>query len=295
MFPNYDENNYYPMNENYRYNNQREYTQPNEDNSLYYSNNNSNQYNYYSNNNYNNYNQNVNYSNRNLNNINRDEYSYNSIETEKRHSIISKNTQSKAKEILSNKYISKVIVENIRQPKDIIYMLDNYLNENNDNTNYEHHIEKNKISFIFPQEDTAFKFTKLLNNIKNRNPVYSDMNVHLSLKPNNNYNKDDKNKKRGLSTDSIQRLFNGLGSKKYEKKHKVNTNLDLGVSSPFSYPNERKRQKNGNNKENSFDNKLKDYNKLPIRVLDTLYKPLQSPIFRKEVKDKWVCPSDFKI
>ena len=34
--------------------------------------------------------------------------------------------------------------------------------------------------------------------------------------------------------------------------------------------------------------KLKDYNKLPIRVLDTDYKPLQLPIFRKENKDKWI-------
>jgi hypothetical protein len=125
------------------------------------------------------------------------------------------------------------------------------------------------------------------------------MNVHLSLTPNNNYNKinDGKMKKRGLSIDSIQRLFNGLGSKKQEKKNKINPNLDLGVSSPFSYPYEKKRHKKiKNNKDHSMSNeKLKDYNKLPIRVLDTDYIPLQSPIFRREAKDKWISPTNFKF
>ena len=290
----FEQNDFMSSNENNRYNKRdREDFYQNEPNRLSYSNNNQNEYNYYNNNNYNNYSQNQ-YSNNNFNSIT-DAYSQNSIITEKKEET----KQSRTIDSLSNRYFSKVIVENIRQPKDIIYILDNFLTENNHPKNYETNLEKYKVSFVFYEEDIAFNFTKLLNNIKNKNVLYTEMNVHLSLTPNNNYNKNNEGKlrKRGLSIDSIQRLYNGLGSKKQEKKNKINTNLDLGVSSPFSYPYEKKRHKKvKNSKEHSVNNvKLKDYIKLPIRVLDTDYTPLQSPIFRRENKDKWISPSNFKF
>ena len=92
--------------------------------------------------------------------------------------------------------------------------------------------------------------------------------------------------------------------KSKKKKSKINANLDLGVSSPFLYPYEKKRKntdkkskKNSKNKnENLYNNiKLKDYNRLPIRVLDTEYTPLKDYIFRTDAKDKWISPSNFKI
>ena len=286
----------YEQNENYRYNNKDNiYPYTNEGNIINYSNNNPGDYNYY-NNNYNNYSQNNNYNN----NFNNETLSQNSIITEKKETINSSTIKTKTIDSINNRYFSKVEVENIRQPKDIIYMLDNFLAEINYPKNYEINTDKNKISFIFFEEEIAFKFTKYLNSIKNRNVLYTEMNVHLSLTPNNNYNKikDGKDlKKRGLSVDSIQRLFNGLGSRKQEKKNKINPNLDLGVSSPFLYPYEKKRQKKmKKTDDNSFSHeKLKDYIRLPIRVLDTNYKPLKSHDFRPEAKDKWVSPTNFKF
>lgn len=312
MIEDYEQNNFMQNNENERYiNKEREYPYQNGPNELIYSNNRRSDYNNYTNNynnNYNNYSQNYNNNYNSYNNIN-EGYSQNSIITEKRdetlNSInsINNNNQSKTIDSSLNRYFSKVTVENIRQPKDIKYILDNFLTENNYPKNYEVDIEKKKISFLFYEEEIAFNFTKLLNNIKNKNVLYFEMNVHLSLTPNNNYNKikDGKIKRRGLSIDSIQRLFNGLGSKKQDKKNKINANLDLGVSSPFLYPYERKRQKSGNKnnksqKENLYNNiKLKDYNRLPIRVLDTEYTPLKDYIFRTDSKDKWISPSNFKI
>ena len=300
MYQNYEQNDYPSINENNRYNfKEGDYHYQHEGSSLNYTNNYSNDYNYYSNNNYNNHNNYNNYNhfrNNNLTSIN-ETASQNTISTEKKEENIPNNLKSKTIETsINSNYLSKVTVENIRQPKDIIFTLDNFLTENKYENDYKQIMEKNKISFIFNKEEIAFNFTKLLNNMKNRNPIYQNINVHLSLTPNNNYNKtiDGKNRKRGLSIDSIQRLFNGLGAKKHEKS-KVKLNLELGGSSPFLYPYEKRRNKrNKNSPENSLDNKLKDYNKLPIRVLDTDYKPLRSPEFREEQKDKWVCPSNFK-
>ena len=301
MYQDYEPNDYPSINENNRYNiREADYHYQQEGNSLNFSNNYSSDYNNYSNNSYQYHNNSHNYNhyrNNNLTSIN-ETPSQNTVSSEKREENAPKNLKSKTIEnSINSSYLSKVTVENIRQPKDILFMLDNFLTENNYETNYKHSMEKNKISFIFNREEIAFSFTKLLNNMKNRNPIYQFINVHLSLTPNNNYNKskDGKNKKRGLSIDSIQRLFNGLGAKKHEKT-KVKLNLDLGGCSPFLYPYEKKRNsKRKYSPENSLlDNKLKDYNKLPIRVLDTDYKPLRSPEFRKDNKDKWVCPSNFK-
>ena len=323
MYDDYEQNEYnLPMNENNRYiNREREYPYQNVPNAFNYSNGNNNEHNYnYYNSNINsqshNYNNNQNYSNQFYNNqsYNNNNYNnhYNSINgsysqnistiTEKREETLnSVSNKSKTIDSMDNRYFSKVTVENIRQPKDIIYILDNYLNENNLEKNYKTVVEKKKISFLFYEEETAFNFTKLLNSIKSKNVLYYEMNAHLSLTPNNNYNKKEKIKRRGLSIDSIQRLFNGLGSKKQEKKSKINPNLDLGVSSPFLYPYEKKRQRKNskeklNMKMNNINNsKLKDYNKLPIRVLNGEYIPLREPNFRPEVKDRWICPTNFKF
>ena len=298
MISDNERNDYLTTNENNRYNiSERDYPYKIERNMLTYSNNDIN-----NNNNYYKYSRNVNFTNNNLNNTN-DRYSYNTIMTEKGEEKIHKISKSKTIEAMSNRYFSKVIVENIRQQKDILYTLDNYLNENKYKINYEYNNnEKNEMSFLFYDENIAFNFTKLLNNMKKNNPLYAEMKVHLSLKPNNKYNKYNKLKdriikKRGLSIDSIQRLFNGYGAKKQDRKIKINQNLDLGVSSPFLYPYEKKREKKLKNSiENIYANsKLKDYNRLPIRVLDIAYKPFHSPIFREEVKDKWISPSNFKI
>ena len=303
MYEDYEQNEYnMSMNENNRYiNREREYPYANDPNSFIYPNSNINDQNY---NNYNpnmnnqsyNYNNSQNYNNpfyhnQNYNNNNNSFSNHNSINggysqnistiTEKQEEIInSNNNKSKTIESMGNRYFSKVIVENIRKPKDIIYILDNYLNENNLEKNYKTVVEKNKISFMFYEEETAFNFTKLLNSLKSKNVLYFEMNVHLSLTPNNNYNKKDKIKRRGLSIDSIERLFNGLGSKKQEKKR------------------QKKNSKGKDNLSNKIDiniNKLKDYNKLPIKVLNEEYVPLRDPNFRQEVKDKWICPTNFKF
>ena len=300
MYQDFEQNDYPSINENDRYNiKEGDYHYEHEGNSLNFSNNYSNDYNHYSNNNYqnrNNYNNFQHYRNSNLTSIN-ETFSKNTISTEKKEENAPRNLKSKTIETsINNKYLSKVTIENIKQPKDFIFMLDNFLTENNYETNYKHTIEKNKISFVFNEEEIAFNFTKMLNNMKNRNPIYQFINVHLSLTPNNNYNKtkDGKNKRRGLSIESIQRLFNGLGAKKHEKS-KIRLKLNLGGSSPFLYPYEKKRNKRNKNSPESFlYNKFKDYNRLPIRVLDTNYKPLRSPEFREENRDKWVCPSNFK-
>ena len=287
----YEQNNYMLDNENNRYNN-RQFRYQNDPNSLNYSSN-LNENNYY-NNNYDSYNTNQSYNNYHIIN---ETYSRGLINSEKGEEQINSNNNSKTIDTLSNRYFSKVTVENIRKPKDILYMLDTFLTENKYPKQYKLNIERNKISFMLYEEELAFNFTKFLNSIKNKNAVYAEMNVHLSLTPNNKYFKEDGKKKRGLSLDSIQRLFNGLGAKKHEKKNKINPNLNLGISSPFLYPHEIKRQNNlKKSKENmNINGKLKDYNKWPIRVLDTNYRPLENHIFRVVEKDRWISPSNFKV
>ena len=118
------------------------------------------------------------------------------------------------------------------------------------------------------------------------------MKVNLSLTPNDNYNKHNFGtiKKRGISIDTIQRLFQGIGGKKREKKeHKKK--LNVLIHSPF-YSLNKKLMKF--DEQNPNDN-LRDYNKLPIRVLDTDYKPLNNYNFRPEDKGKWISPSKFLI
>ena len=233
-------------------------------------------------------------------------HKYNQINTEQSKDTIIDETRKKTIDTISNsasksylptinKYYSKVIVENVRQPKDIFYLLDNFLMENNYQKNYDINQEKNKLIIIFYDEDEAFNFTRYLNSHKHKNSLLKDMSVNLALTPNDNYNKNYETiKKRGISTDTIQRLFQGLGGRRREKKV-VKKKLNVLINSPFYSPEKNgKKAKLFNNNEN-----YKDYNKYensyPIRVLDADYQPLRPYNFRTVEKNKWISPTNFHI
>ena len=233
-------------------------------------------------------------------------HKYNQINTEQSKDTIIDETRKKTIDTISNsasksylptinKYYSKVIVENVRQPKDIFYLLDNFLMENNYQKNYDINQEKNKLIIIFYDEDEAFNFTRYLNSHKHKNSLLKDMSVNLALTPNDNYNKNYETiKKRGISTDTIQRLFQGLGGRRREKKV-VKKKLNVLINSPFYSPEKNgKKAKLFNNNEN-----YKDYNKYensyPIRVLDSDYQPLRPYNFRTVEKNKWISPTNFHI
>lgn len=221
-------------------------------------------------------------------------------------SINNNNNSNQLSKISKKPFLVKVIVDNVDKPNDISFLLDTFAIENHYQPNFETITERKKIIFIFDDEKIAFNFTKFLHSEKAKNENLNNINIHLNLVPTENYSSSKKTlpKKRGLSLDSIQRLFNGIGPKKEEKKGlKINPNLDLGVSSPFSYPYEKKRNKK-NKKENLQTEEgvykinkeeLKDYMRTPIRVLDTHYQGLKDYEFRKDDKSKWVSPSNFKF
>ena len=221
-----------------------------------------------------------------------------------------------------NQFYAKVILQNTPSPTDIVYLLENYLTENNYKIYYETSYETDKITFIFQEEKIAFEFTKLIYNKKNENPLYKDIIVHLSLAPNETYiKKNMENKRSGLSPESILKLFNGNSYvKKIKPIPKIYGNINFGIKSPF-YNVHEKRTKinktkseksfNGNkffNKNNSvsgrgdiygyvgYDGKpLKNYEKLRINVLDTHYKPISSFEFREDDKSRWMSPANFKF
>ena len=213
---------------------------------------------------------------------------------EKRKETIDSVTKSYTRSYLPpiNKYTSKVTVENFRQPKDILYLFDNFISENNYQKNYDINQEANKITFIFYEEEIAFNLTKVLNSHKNKNSLYSDMKVNLSLTPNDNFNKHNFGtiKRRGISTDTIQRLFQGIGGKKREKREH-RKKLNILIHSPFYSLNKKLKMPD----EQSPKDNLRDYNRFPIRVLDTEYKPLNHYNFRSEDRGKWISPSKFII
>ena len=196
-------------------------------------------YNYKSNNIiYNNYNNRYNNNNNSINPIDNNNEETNSFTSNNVKININSNPISKAS---SSRFLSKVTVENTTDQQSILALLETFFSENNYNRpNYETSNESNKIIFIFDNEEIAFKFTKFLYSKKEKNEINKNINFYLNLVPNNNYyniTKKSINRKRGLSTESIQRLFTGIGPKKHEKKlNKINLNLDLGVSSPFLYP-----------------------------------------------------------
>ena len=157
MMESCEQNNYMLENENNRYNN-REYRYQNDPNSLNYSINlNENNYN---NNIYDSYNTNQSYNNYHIIN---ETYSQGLNNSAKGEEQINSNNNSKTIDTLSNRYFSKVTVENIRKPKDILYMLDTFLTENKYPKQYKLNIERNKISFMLYEEELAFNFTKFLN------------------------------------------------------------------------------------------------------------------------------------
>ena len=222
------------------------------------------------------------------------EHSKNSIRIDKRKDTIDTVSNSVTKSYLPpiNKFNAKVIVENFRQSKDVLVLLDNFISENNYQKNYEIQQEINKIIFLFYEEDMAFNFTKVLNSQINKNSLYHDMKVNLSLTPNDNFFKNNFGtiKRRGISTDTIQRLFQGIGGKKREKRG-PKRKLNVLIHSPYYSLNKKLKKSD----EQSPKDNLKDYNRFPIRVLDTDYQPLNIYNFRSEEKAKWISPTNFLI
>ena len=221
-----------------------------------------------------------------------------------------------------NQFYAKVIIQNVPTNNDIMFLLDKYLTENNYIKNYETTYDTDKIILTFDDEKIAFGFTKLLYNEKNKNSVYKYIIIRLSLSPNQKYIKNSiENKRRGLSYESIMKLFNGNSYvKRIKPEPKIYGNINFGIKSPFYNVNDKKinlsRPRNGKslsdknlfNKNNSISKKgdiygyvgydgkpLKNYEKLKINVLNTHYKPLNSYEFREEKKNRWVSPSDFKM
>ena len=214
-----------------------------------------------------------------------------------------------------NPYIARVILENIRSLKDCIYLLENYLKLNNIQTYYETKSEQDKITFMFADEKIAFEFTKIIYNEKNKNYLYKNVKVNFSLEPNKTYIKREKikNRKRGLSYESIMQLYQGSSYVKKDKEFpKIIGNVKLGLKSPFYVVslNKKKNKLNTSKKfllsRNSLNlntiegylgydgNPLKSYEKLKINVLDTHYNPFSNVKFRDENKNKWLSPNNFK-
>ena len=234
---------------------------------------------------------------------------YNSINTEqnkesaynkrRKETIDSSSSFTKSSIPTNNKYFSKVIVDNMRQTKDLNSILDKFTTENNYSRNYNIKQVNNKKIITFYNEDAAFDFTKKLNDLKQKNPLYKEMNVNLTLTPNENYNKNNFGtiKRRGISTDTIQRLFQGIGGAKREKKT-IKKKLNVQINSPFYSP-EKNGKKPTNHSYNDKFKDFKDYNKysdkFPIRVLDSYYNPIKVYNFRSEDKEKWISPSNFVI
>jgi hypothetical protein len=220
-----------------------------------------------------------------------------------------------------NQYYSKVIIQNVPSTNTMIDLLENYLTENNYKIYYETSFESDKIIFVFHEEKIAFEFTKLLYNEKNKNPLYKDIIIRLSLSPNQIYIKNNmENKKRGLSHESILKLFNGNSYVRPVKPpKKIYGNFNFGIKSPFFSIHDKINKINKNRSEKSFDGKhklkylnsvpnsgdingyvgydgkpLKNYEKLRISVLDTHYNPSNFE-YREDNKDRWVSPSNFKF
>lgn len=221
-----------------------------------------------------------------------------------------------------NKFYAKVILKNSPSASDIITLLEDYLTKNNYKIYYETSYETDKITFTFFEEKIAFDFTKLIYNEKNKNPLYKNIIVHLSLSPNQAYiKKNNENKRRGISPESILKLFNGNSYvKKPKSPPRINGNINFGIKSPFHNYYKAKNlklinSKNGKsfsdknffNKNNVIDNRnidgyvgydgkpLKNYEKLKINVLDTHYNPNSRFVFREDNKKNWLSPSNFKL
>lgn len=214
-------------------------------------------------------------------------------------------------------FIAKVTLDNIRNKKDCIYLLEEYLKLNNIISYYEINNEQDKIIFSFYDEKIAFEFTKIIYNEKNKNSLYKNVVVHLNLFPNKKYLKWQKleKRKRGISYESIIKLYKGSSYiKKIKEFPKIKGNINFGIECPFYNVNNNKKNKLNSNKVlknknyisrnnrgdifgyvNYDGQPLKSYEKLRISVLDTHYNPFCNYKYRQDNKNKWVSPSNFKF
>lgn len=217
----------------------------------------------------------------------------------------------------SNPYIAKVELQNLRSIDDCMYLLEEYFKTQNKQPYYETFSDQDKFIISFDDEKTAFDFTKIIYTEKSKNALYTNVLVHLSLSPNQNYIKKQKseNKKRGVSIESIMKLYNGSSYTRREKeKPKIYGNIKFGLKSPFYNVNDRKNKNSSMKKLKGihfdknvaivgdrygyvgYDGKpLKNYEKLRISVLDTHYKPISEFKYREDNKKKWVSPTNFKF
>ena len=62
----------------------------------------------------------------------------------------------------TNQFVQKIIIENHPSTEDLMYILDNFLTENNYPIDFITENESNKIIITFNQENVAFNFTKKL-------------------------------------------------------------------------------------------------------------------------------------
>lgn len=216
-----------------------------------------------------------------------------------------------------NPYIAKVVLEKISSKKDCLYILDEYFRKNNIKSDYEISNEQDKLIFSFNDENIAFEFTRLIYKEKNKNALYKNVKVNLSLLPNQQYLKRQnmEKKKKGISYERIMKLYNGSSyTKRIRDFPKIKCNLNHGLRCPFynSYAkkknliNSLKLMKNKPNNNRNYDGDingyigydglpLKNYEKLRISVLDTHYNPFSNIKYREDNKKKWMSPSNFKF
>ena len=142
---------------------------------------------------------------------------YKSTESQTNYSRIKENEFSNTIELnyknylnTTNQFLQKIIIENHPSTEDLMYLLDNFLIENNYPIDFITENESNKIIITFNQENVAFNFTKKLNLEKIKNPLYSVTNITLTLVKNENFSPPKIIKrKKGLSIDKIERLYKG--------------------------------------------------------------------------------------
>ena len=233
----------------------------------------------------------------------------------------SRNITDNNLDVVNNPYTAKVELENVRSTKDCIFLLEQYLKTKNKQCHYETFSDQDKLIFSFDDEKIAFDFTKIIYNEKIKNILYRNVLVQLRLSPNQKYIKlqNSEKKKRGISFESIMKLYNGSSFKKREKElPRINGNLNFGLKSPFYSINNSRRNnfnsmrslKDKNHKNRVLEDiknrgdingyvgydglPLKNYEKLKISVLDTHYKPLYNFKYRQDDKRKWVSPANFK-
>ena len=214
-------------------------------------------------------------------------------------------------------FIAKVELENVKSKKDCILLLNEYLLNNNKKCQYEISVDgQDKLIISFDDEKTAFDFVKIIYNEKINNSLYKYVVVHMKLLPNKNFLKKQRleRNKKGLSVESIMKLYTGSSYIKKEKeKPIIKGNIIFGIKSPFysvhdkhkkynSFKTIKTRKSLSRNNNNGdiygfvgYDGlPLKSYDKFRINVLDTHYNPLSNYKYREDNKKKWLSPCNFK-